>query len=157
VQTKAADAEKVRYQEYDAPVFVEDAEGHPARANEGFFSDVGDVIESFGDDADGHDVDTLLVWGSRAIEFHLDADAIVENALEDHHEDAEVSTRDVGTLQELLDDWVSTRSVTSYEPDYGVLVTGVAEEIKQWQKATELENTEKLPAYFRYLDGKAED
>lgn len=51
----------------------------------------------------------------------IDAMDIIENLLEDHHEDA-IEEVDVDGLQEVLDKWLKDQSVSSFEPDYSTAV-----------------------------------
>lgn len=65
-------------------------------------------------------------WGFGTIKYSLvlDADDIVEDALSGHHDDAssEIPTTEIKRLQEQLDEWVAVNPVSSYAPDYDVVV-----------------------------------
>lgn len=61
-------------------------------------------------------------YGTETIPFHIHAESIVENALEDHHDDAEVSTWRIEALQGILDEWTAEAGVSSYGVDYTVVV-----------------------------------
>lgn len=54
----------------------------------------------------------------------FDASAIIEHALDDHHEDAyeEIGSKGFDELQRYLDGWVKRWGITSYEPDYSTAI-----------------------------------
>jgi hypothetical protein len=129
---RAASANEVS--QWVGPVFVEDAEGHPVggpHCGEGYYTDVDEAIELLADDVDWPIPSTLFVWGSRRILFHLDAGGIIENALEEHYEDADVSSAAGEELQEFLNGWCERNDIESHEPDFKVLVSGVLREIEK--------------------------
>ena len=110
---------------------------------------VGEAVEYLsGEDAD--DVpDKLFVWGSRRIPFSLNAGNIVDDELDNHHEDAEVSGTAVKELQEFFDHWcdIYDADVRSYEPAYDVLVTGVAAHVVEAREVARLNNNPLLPKH----------
>lgn len=68
------------------------------------------------------------VWACESYDLKLDAELILQQALEDHHEDAgEGITNEAGAeLQKLLDDWCAKQGVRSFEPiDEAVLLKRV--------------------------------
>jgi hypothetical protein len=52
----------------------------------------------------------------------LNAEAIVDSALEDHYEEAEVDPPLVQELQDFLDDWCKRTGIVTYYPDYSRVV-----------------------------------
>lgn len=112
-QAKAFEkAQKALSSEYDKPVFL-------PGSDEGFFMSVDDLTERFEDD--GEELPTF-VWGSREKPLTLDADGIVESALEDHHEGALVKPSAIEKLQAMLYEWCAEQKVLSYEEDQTVAV-----------------------------------
>jgi len=75
--------------------------------NEGYFTDWADFFENWNDHHEPGDERPMYVWGTEALQFALDADRLIENALEDHYEDAgdQIDHADRKELQETLDDW----------------------------------------------------
>ncbi len=57
-------------------------------------------------------------WACGSFGLRMDADSIIENALDNHHEDAgeNVGDEDRKELQAILDAWCAKQRVTSYEP-----------------------------------------
>ena len=75
--------------------------------------------------ADPEDVDDYGVeyaFATKPFPLRLDAEGIVEGALEEHHEGAEVAPALIAELQAYLDAWCERADVTSYEVDYGRVV-----------------------------------
>jgi len=66
-------------------------------------------------------------WACTSAGISVDADSIIENACEEHHEDAygEISRESEKELQEFLDAWCAKQSVATFYPDFStaVLVT----------------------------------
>jgi len=111
-EQRRAKAEKVSYVDYKGGgVFLDDR----------FFESVGDVLEHCECDAVDPPQD---VWGAIEIPFCLDADHVVDNALDDHHDGAgdDLSNASVKELQELLDGWCQKQGIVSYEADWSTLV-----------------------------------
>lgn len=153
-------AQKVSYIDYDAPVFVEDEEGHPVGCREGFFMSVDEAIEWLGDE-DPKDVpDKFFVWGSTPVSFSTDANWIVESMLEDHYEDAgeNISDADIKELQKLLDDWCEKQHIESFTQTHSILVTGIEKQVVMSRKAGELEENGQLGDFLDYMhDGKEDE
>lgn len=123
-----------KVQAWAGPVFVEDAEGHPIggpHCGEGYYTDIDEAIEYLADDVDWPIPDSLFVWGTRRIPLHMDACGLIENALEEHYDDAEVSNAAVEELQKFLDGWCERNDVESHEIDYSVFVPDVLKEIEK--------------------------
>ena len=68
------------------------------------------------------DYEVEYAFATKPYRLRLDAESIVEGALEEHHEDAEVTPGLVEELQAYLDAWCERADVTSYEVDYGRVV-----------------------------------
>lgn len=85
--------------------------------NEGYFRD----WDSFFDAWDSEPKDSprpQYVWGTREIEFYINADDIVENAVEELYEDAidDISAEAMVELRTFLDDWCERCKVSkTYE------------------------------------------
>lgn len=98
--------------DYDGPVFDdEDDDGR------GFHRSIRDLV----DDHESREIyTTRRVYAARPQHMQLYADAIVEYALEDFHEDAsdEVSGEAIAELQGFLDAWCEKHRVTTWFPDY---------------------------------------
>lgn len=60
-----------------------------------------------------------FVWACKPIPLHLDAEGIVDQALEEHHEGAKdfISNAEMERLQVLLDEWAKAQGVTSWCED----------------------------------------
>ncbi len=112
-------AEKVSYKDYDDPVYVPDA-AH----NEGFFPDIGEYLEWLEDNLrfDGFDEIPEIMWTCHKFYLRINADNIIENAIEGHHEEAgsDISGKSVAELQEFLDTWCDKQGVESWDPDHSL-------------------------------------
>ena len=75
------------------------------RHNEGYFAEWEDFFDSLDDDND--DSHPEYVWGTIKTEMSLNADSIIENAIDDFYEDAgdEISDAARAELQQFLNDW----------------------------------------------------
>lgn len=58
-------------------------------------------------------------WGCYELEFHIDADRLLEDALQEHHEDAmdDISAASILQLQKYLDRWCKKAHVITYMKD----------------------------------------
>jgi hypothetical protein len=74
------------------------------------------------DEDDAADSEVEYAYATTPDPLHLDAESIVLNALEDHHEDADVDPHLVRTLQQELDAWCERTGVVSYTPDFSRVV-----------------------------------
>jgi len=70
------------------------------------------------------DSEVPVMWALHARPLHIDADQLVYDALDDHHEEAaaEVSQKDRDRLQVMLDKWCRDVGVESFDVDYGCIV-----------------------------------
>jgi hypothetical protein len=68
--------------------------------------------------ADDDEKMPAYAWACSSFGLIMDAQLILDSALEDHHEDAgeNVGAEDLNELQTLLDAWCAKQSVTSYQP-----------------------------------------
>jgi len=107
-EARFAKATHVAAAEYDGPV---------ADGDEGFWQTIGDAVDELEDD--GGEVPAYF-WACTEDALKLDANGIIESALEDHHEDAgeNISGKDECRLQALLDEWCDTVNVTTWNVDY---------------------------------------
>lgn len=104
-------AKKVPQKEYVGPVFDRDhSEWYPS---------VDEMIERLFDDLKEI---PKYAWAATINKLSLNAQSIVDNALEDHHEDAEVDDNEVKKLQSLLDEWCASQGVESWEEDTSTVV-----------------------------------
>lgn len=74
--------------------------------------------------------DTDYGYASIPFGLHIDADDIVESALEDHHEDAGVADDLMAELRTFLAGWCDRANVVSYDPDYSRVVLLEAGEVQ---------------------------
>lgn len=158
-QSLAEKAQKISHVDYDAPVFVEDAEGHSVGCREGFFMSVDEAIEWLGDEDPEELPSKVFVWGSTPVSFQTDATWIVESMLEEHYEDARdnISGEDIKELQKLLDGWCEKQHIESYTQTHGILITGIEEEVVASRKAGELEEKGQLGDFLNYVHGKEDE
>ncbi|MCP4948873.1 MAG: hypothetical protein GY923_15360 [Aestuariibacter sp.] len=103
---KIAAAERLA--EWDGPVFCE-MDGYSE--SEWYFASLSDLLDEL--DESGHT--PRHAWPCRTIGISLDATSIVENVLEDHHEDA-FDRVDIESLQHVLDAWAGEQAVETWEP-----------------------------------------
>jgi hypothetical protein len=83
------------------------------------------------------DVDIEFVWCCDPLDgFTLNAEHILESALEEHHEDAMEDVA-VDELQKLLDDWSATQKVTSWLESQRRLAPEDVERLRNNRAATE--------------------
>jgi hypothetical protein len=112
-----ANATAVPEQDYTGPVYVE--------AYEEFYSSMDDFRDAFWAD---HDSDEAFepgpVFACTCFGYHLDAEHAVEQALEEHHEDAfdHIGDAAVSELQVLMDQWAQKHPVTSWAIDYSRMI-----------------------------------
>ena len=111
-------------------IYVETEDGHPyGGSHDGYFCGVEELAECVADgvyeDA-ASDFPTLYVYATSATRLSLDADNLLENGLEEFHEDArnEISTSAEEELQAYLTAWADKNSPTTYYPDYSKKITG---------------------------------
>lgn len=83
---------------------------------DGFFHSVEDLrnyCSSSGEDL------PEFVWACTKETFRLDADRILDDATEDHHDDArsEISASEEARLQAFLDEWSAAQNIVSWHDD----------------------------------------
>jgi hypothetical protein len=106
-------AEKVHECEWSDPVFWD---SHGPR--DGHFYSVEDVREY----CDDHGLELpKYVSATYPVALHIDADSVLECAVDEHHEGA-YDQCDVAGLQKLLDAWCEAQKVTSYNEDRSKVV-----------------------------------
>jgi hypothetical protein len=97
--------------------------------NDRVYDDIDEVIERYECD---DEEPPAYVWVAEPIPFTVDADHVIENALDDHHEEAGECISDVARkeLQDLLDKWCAEQDVNSYTPSrrHYVLISEKANE-----------------------------
>jgi len=108
-------ARKVPAAEWAGPVFrgLED---------ETYYDSVDDLLSAVDDDGEEP---PKWVWGGRTRPFAIDADDIIDRALEGHHGDAELPRAAREALQDMLDEWLQrddVRGVVSVLPDEHTVV-----------------------------------
>jgi hypothetical protein len=107
---KLADCENtIADAEYSGPVYLEGLGG----SGDGYFANVGELIDHC--QQMGEPV-PARVWACHINRgFTIDADSVLEDALQDHHEDAHEQCD--GDLQAILDAWCAKQNVESWEAD----------------------------------------
>jgi predicted RNA-binding Zn-ribbon protein involved in translation (DUF1610 family) len=101
-------AEKIHESAWGGPVYWD---GHGP--DDGHFTSV-DAVREYCED---HGLDLpRYVNATEPHRLHLDADSILDSALEEHHEGA-YDQCDVDGLQKLLNGWCTAQKVTSYHED----------------------------------------
>ena len=104
---------KEREQEANAPrVLWQDYGGHLWVSDTCCTDDLLHAQEELEDD--DAELPTEL-WEAVSFDLQISAEDIVENALQQHHEDAEVSGEMITELQTFLDDWCKRTGVASFE------------------------------------------
>lgn len=81
-------------------------------------------FQDFDDACDLDDDAPPYVYATTPKPLRLDAESIMDSALEDHHEGAAdyLDPRDVELLQAILDAWCERTDIVSYEPDFSRVV-----------------------------------
>lgn len=84
--------------------------------NDGYFKSVDAVIEYC---ADNEINGPKCVWACAPEHLHINAEAILEDALEEHFEDAgdSITTTEVERLQTFLDEWTKAQGIVSWHED----------------------------------------
>lgn len=89
--------------------------------NEGYFASVDDLLTYCEDEGC-----TLpaYVWGCSELPFHMSAERAIEDALDEHYEEArhKIADTEVERLQAFLDEWCEKQEVKSYFEDRGTAV-----------------------------------
>jgi hypothetical protein len=106
-------AKKVRLEDYPAqPVYWNNND------RDGFFIGIDEVLDRC--EEEGLEV-PKYVWAAREVPFALNADYLIDRAIEDHGEDVRDELADK-ELQTLLDQWCRRQDVKSWQPDYTTAV-----------------------------------
>ncbi len=112
------DARKLPAVESSGPVWNEDTDE--------FHDSFDSFWDSWEDEADERDPDATppRVFACEPFGTVLDAERILEHALEDHHEDAISGIDDgaVAQLQQQLDGWAREHGPTSWHPNYDIAI-----------------------------------
>ena len=110
-QQAFAAAEKITPEAYgDGMVYLDTQE---RRASD-YFASVAEALEWC--EADGRPR-PAYVWACTTMAFSMDAESVIDAALDEHHEDARDHINDEKGLQALLDAWCATQHVISYFED----------------------------------------
>ncbi len=109
-------AKKIPESEYVGWVVCDEISG----SRDGYFED----MDELRDRAETNE-QTLptYVWATTTERTHLDADRILEGAMEDAPEDSHVSKSARAELQKFLDNWTARHSPIWFMPDYTTAVT----------------------------------
>lgn len=109
---------KVTIEEYeDQPIYWEGPPSGSSMTGDGYFLN----IEEFLDCCEEEEVDVPpYVWATKPVAFAMNADFLLEDALQEHPEDARdaLSADDERELQKLLDEWCAKQEVKTWVPDY---------------------------------------
>lgn len=121
-------ARKVLAEEYDDPVCWP---GHVGSFGAGYFEDVSELL----DYCEDHDVPVPgWVWACTPVPLRVDAQEVIDRALEEHHEGASewLLSNGVRDLQEALDAWCKRQLVQTWLLDHSCIVVldAEAEELK---------------------------
>lgn len=133
-------AKKISPLEYNGWVFVE---GYGN--NDGYFAS----LEVLRDHCRIHRKQLpAYVWTCLPLEFEIDADSIIDSALDEHYEDASDNITSVarGALQYMLDAWTEKQGIKTYTVDDDVAVVIPEQwivESQTWQKAAAQEDATK--------------
>lgn len=125
---------------WDAAVKVDGADfggGVYDEDGEAFHHDLGEFLESLYERAaedEAQPVRLPRVFATKKMEFRIEADRLISDLLEHHHEDAyeQIDAAELRQLQELLDAWCSANDPESVEPDYSRAI--VYEHLLDWPK-----------------------
>lgn len=105
-------AKKLTPAEWDGPIFDR---------HDRFFMSLDDYFDHYYDDEDFKEEcrNGTWVWCASEIKFSPSTDLMVENALEEHHEDAgdRISTEHMKSLEDFVEKWAEEAGIISYEPD----------------------------------------
>lgn len=112
-------AKKIPAREYKGWVVWPDAPVSSSSGTTGdYFRSVDELVEACADEGI---VLPAFVWATREVHLALDADSILESALEEHHEEARagISREAERDLQDMLDAWAARpdAKVTTYVED----------------------------------------
>lgn len=88
---------------------------------DGYFMFPEDLIDWWNDHQEDNGLDNPLpefAFCTNPMPFRVDADSMLERALEEHHEDAYASLVDKDVLFKFVHEWAEMQPVISYEVDY---------------------------------------
>ena len=107
-------AEKLNPKDYAGPVFYEPTEQYYPTIEDAWDNIYNEDEERLFEDRAG-----VTFWACHVEPFSLDANDIINSALEDYYKDTEINTRACAGLQNLLEEWVSENSggIESWEQD----------------------------------------
>jgi len=107
-------AEKIPFEKYSEDMLY--------LGDDQWFQDIDELYDFFEDaQIDDPDIEVpKYAWACKPKKFVIEADRIVEGALEEHHEDAydRISSSAFEELQQFLDGWCAKQDVRTYEYDY---------------------------------------
>jgi hypothetical protein len=106
-------AEKFTIEQYDDPVYWE---GHSASMGDGYFADIEEVLDYC--ENEGVDVPEY-VWACTREDMKIDAQGVVECAVENMYEDAydHIDDKAVAKLQAYLDVWCKEVAIVGWSED----------------------------------------
>lgn len=112
-------AAKVSVEDYDGPIYWPD--GPSGSMGEGFYTSLDEMLDVY--EAEGMDLPPY-VWAAKSYELKMDASSLLENALEQHHEDAHehLEAGAEEELQTLLDFFCQKQKIKSWEVDFSRVV-----------------------------------
>lgn len=122
-------AKKVTYEEYDEEIIYVDGYGSGDMIGDGYWSS----LDEFLDHCESEDIEPPeYVWGVSQQKFTLDAEDIIDSALENQefYEDARgnISKEDMNALDKFLTEWCKKVDLTCYMEDNSVAVLVPAKE-----------------------------
>lgn len=81
-------------------------------------------LEHFDVKEETEDVDDefIRLFATTKSKFNLDADDIINGELENHHEDADISSNGYKEMREFLKIWCDKYGVETYYPDYSLAI-----------------------------------
>jgi hypothetical protein len=114
-----AEEEKVRFNKA-AKVHARDYTGRMIYS-EGFQEFF--TLDDYADRNECDDIESEeYVWGTVSTGISIDAESVVESALDDHHEDAYDQIVNVDCLQDAIDAWIAEQDVETFYADYNTAV-----------------------------------
>lgn len=122
-QSAIRSARRVLAEEYDDPVCWP---GHVGSFGAGYFEDLSELL----DYCEDHDLPVPgWVWACVAVPLRIDAQEVIDRALEEHHEGASewLLSNGVRELQSVLDSWCRRQLVQTWLPDRSCIVVLDAE------------------------------
>lgn len=92
----------------------------PFVLGERYFEDMESLVDHYASEVESQEDWPEYVWVPRRRELSIDADGIVENALDDHAEDSadRIASEEMTELQTFLDGWCKRTGVVSFYEDH---------------------------------------